>query len=44
MKLLMFDTEDFWFETFEKNLETAEDMEKEEKIEDAAVIFIHVEA
>lgn len=43
MKMLMFDTESFWFETFSKTLEHVEDMKAEEKIDDAAVIFMHVE-
>ncbi|WMW25288.1 threonyl-tRNA synthetase editing domain-containing protein [Methanolobus sediminis] len=44
MKLLMFDTEYFWYETFRKNLEQADDAENEERIEDTAVVFIHSEA
>jgi len=43
MKMLMFDTESFWFETFSKTLEHVEDVKAEEKIDNAAVIFIHVE-
>lgn len=43
MKMLMFDTEYFWFDTFSKTLESVEDIEKEEKIENTAVVFIHVE-
>lgn len=43
MKMLMFDTEYFWFDTFSKTLESVEDIEKEEKIEYTAVVFIHVE-
>ncbi|WP_440951801.1 threonyl-tRNA synthetase editing domain-containing protein [Methanococcoides sp. FTZ1] len=39
----MFDAEYFWFDTFSKTLENVEDVEKEEKIENTAVIFIHVE-
>ncbi|WP_445476083.1 threonyl-tRNA synthetase editing domain-containing protein [Methanococcoides methylutens] len=44
MKMLMFDTEYFWFETFSKTLDHVDDNEREEKIEDTAVVFIHVEA
>ncbi|UGV41022.1 threonyl-tRNA synthetase editing domain-containing protein [Methanococcoides orientis] len=44
MKMLMFDTEYFWFETFSKTLDHVDDAEREEKIEDTAVVFIHVEA
>lgn len=43
MKMIMFDTQYFWFETFSKNLENVDDIEKEEGIEDTAVIFLHVE-
>lgn len=43
MKMLMFDTESFWFETFSKTLEHVEDQKAEEKIDAAAVIFMHVE-
>lgn len=44
MKMLMFDTKYFWFETFSKTLDHVDDIEREEKIEDTAVVFIHVEA
>ncbi|UGV40769.1 threonyl-tRNA synthetase editing domain-containing protein [Methanococcoides orientis] len=43
MKILMFDTEYFWYDTFSKTLDHVEDTEKEEKIADNAVVFIHVE-
>ncbi|WMW22527.1 threonyl-tRNA synthetase editing domain-containing protein [Methanolobus mangrovi] len=43
MKMLMFDTEYFWFETFSKNLDHVDDLETEERIEDTAVAFIHAE-
>lgn len=43
MKMLLFDTEYFWFDTFSKTLENVEDIKKEEKIENTAVVFIHVE-
>ncbi len=43
MKMLMFDTESFWFETFSKTLENVEDVKAEDKIDNAAVIFMHVE-
>ena len=43
MKMLMFDTQYFWYDTFSKTLENVEDIEKEEKIEDTAVVFIHAE-
>ncbi len=43
MKLLMFDAEYFWFDTYSKTIENLEDIEREEKIENTAVVFIHVE-
>lgn len=44
MKILMFDTEYFWYKTFKKTLENVDDIKKEEKIENTAVFFIHVES
>lgn len=44
MKMLMFDTEYFWFETFSKTLDHVENVHRDERIEDTAVAFIHVEA
>lgn len=43
MKLLMFDTNDFWYKTFSKTIESAKDCEKEELTTDSLVIFINVE-
>lgn len=43
MKMLMFDTEYFWYDTFSKTLASVEDTEKKEEIENTAVVFIHVE-
>lgn len=43
MKMLLFDTEYFWYDTFSKTLASVEDAEKKEKIENTAVVFIHVE-
>jgi len=43
MKLLMFDTNEFWYRTFSKTLEQVETTDKEEKIENALVIFTSVE-
>lgn len=43
MKMLMFDTKYFWFDTFSKGLDQVEDVQREEKIEDTAVVFIHAE-
>jgi hypothetical protein len=44
MKLLMFQAKRFWFRSFQRTLETAKEVEVEEKVSDAAVIFIHAEA
>lgn len=43
MKLLMFDTNDFWYKTFGKTVETAETCDREESTTDSLVIFINVE-
>lgn len=43
MKLLMFNTKEFWYRTFSKTLEDAEEIEKEETIKDAIVVFANVE-
>ena len=43
MKLLMFDTNDFWYKTFSKTIESAETCDKEESTENSLVIFINVE-
>jgi len=44
MKLLMFDAEYFWYKTFSKTIESVEDIKKEERIENTAVFFIHIES
>ncbi len=44
MKLLMFQAKRFWFRTFQRVLETVEEMEVETQVTDAAVIFCHAEA
>jgi len=44
MKLLMFDTNEFWYKTFSKTIESAETCDKEERTEDSLVVFINVEA
>ncbi|MFB3764774.1 MAG: threonyl-tRNA synthetase editing domain-containing protein [Methanotrichaceae archaeon] len=44
MKLLMFDTNEFWFKTFSKTIESAETCDIEEMTKDSLVIFINVEA
>ena len=43
MKLLMFDTNDFWYKTFSKTIESAETCDKEESTVNSLVIFINVE-
>ncbi|MCP8316155.1 MAG: threonyl-tRNA synthetase editing domain-containing protein [archaeon] len=43
MKLLMFNTKEFWYKTFSKTVESVEDLMKEDKWEDALVIFLNVE-
>ncbi|HYQ48692.1 MAG TPA: threonyl-tRNA synthetase editing domain-containing protein [Thermodesulfovibrionales bacterium] len=44
MKLLMFYTKDWWYKTASKTLETAPDLDIEESMRDAVVIFFHCEA
>ena len=39
----MLNTKEFWYKTFSKTIDTAEDNEKDEAITDSAVVFIHVE-
>ena len=43
MKLLMFDTNDFWYKTFSKTVETAETCNREESATDSLIIFVNVE-
>lgn len=43
MKLLMFDTSDFWYKPFRKTIESAENYSEEWSIKDSLVIFINVE-
>jgi hypothetical protein len=44
MKLLMFYTKEWWYKTASKTLPDAPDVDKEEKVDDALVIFFHCEA
>src|SRR5512143_1822861 len=44
MKLLMFYTKEWWYKTASKTLETAPNLDIEESIPDAVVIFFHCEA
>jgi hypothetical protein len=43
MRLLMFQAKRFWWKTFSKTLEDAQDVEVEESAEDAVVVFMQVE-
>lgn len=43
MKLLMFHVSEFWYKTHSKTLENVATQEKEEKINEGLVVFIHVE-
>jgi hypothetical protein len=43
MRLLMFQAKRFWWKSFSKTLEDARDVEAEEAVEDAVVVFMHVE-
>lgn len=43
MKLLMFNVKEFWYKTFSKTVEGMKDVEKEENIENAIVVFVNVE-
>ncbi len=44
MKLLMFYVHEWWYKTASKSLPDVPDMEKEESVTSAAVIFFHSEA
>lgn len=43
MKLLMFHVSEFWYKTYSKTLENVDNQEKEEKINEGIVVFIHIE-
>jgi hypothetical protein len=43
VKLLMFYTKEWWYRTAAKTLEEVPDLEREEKVENAVVIFFHCE-
>jgi len=43
MKLLMFDTNEFWYKPFQKTLETAQTAVDEAAFADSLVIFVNVE-
>jgi hypothetical protein len=44
MKLLMFSVHEWWYKTASKTLAHVPDIEKEESVENAVVIFFHSEA
>ncbi len=44
MKLLMFYAHEFWFKTTHKVLDSAEETQSDQRIQDAVVIFVHAEA
>ncbi|MBM4457176.1 MAG: hypothetical protein FJ011_05330 [Chloroflexi bacterium] len=44
MRLLMFMAKRFWWKSFSKTLEGVEDIESEDQVADAVVVFMHVEA
>jgi len=43
MKLLMFHVSEFWYKTYSKTLENVDTQEREEKINEGIVVFIHIE-
>lgn len=43
LKLLMFDTNEFWYKPYRKTIEQAETWDTEETFNDSLVIFINVE-
>jgi hypothetical protein len=43
MRLLMFQAKRFWWKTYSKTLEDAQDVEAEESVDDAVVVFMQVE-
>jgi len=44
MRLLMFQAKRFWWKSFSKTLENVEDIQSEDQVTDAVVIFMQVEA
>ena len=44
MKLLLFHAHTWWFKTASKGLEHVPDVEKEESVQNAVVVFFHAEA
>ncbi len=44
MKLLMFYAHDWWYKTASRTLDTVPDVQREEQVAGAAVVFFHAEA
>lgn len=44
MRLLMFQAKRFWWKSFSKTLENVEDLQAEDEMTDAVVVFMQVEA
>ena len=44
MRLLMFQAKRFWWKSFSKTLEDVQEVEVEDAVEDAVVVFMHIEA
>jgi len=44
MKILMFDSPEFWYRTFSKTLESVESMNEEKTVKDSIVIFLQSES
>ena len=44
MKLLMFYAHEFWFKTTHKALDSAVDLDRDERIQETVVVFVHAEA
>jgi hypothetical protein len=43
MRLLMFQAKRFWWKSFSKTLESVKDVTAEDAVEDAVVVFMHIE-
>lgn len=44
MKLLMFDSQEFWYKTFSKTIEEAETVNEGKKVDDSVVVFLQSES
>jgi hypothetical protein len=43
MKLLMFDSPEFWYKTFSKTLDSVQEVNEEHKVENTVVVFLQSE-